>query len=57
MKTIETLGELAAKQTIRTDPMRDLLEKYGPDQNVEVTRMVTPWGTFLAGIKIVEETA
>ena len=55
MKTIETLGELVAKQTIRTDPMRALLEKYGPDQNVEVERMVTAFGTFVRGITVIEE--
>jgi len=54
MKTIETLEQVAAREIIRTDPMRDMLAKYGPDQAVEVTRRVTPFGTFVMGIAVIE---
>ncbi len=55
MKTIETLGEVAAQEIIRTNPMRALLEKYGTDQTVEVERMVTAFGTFVRSITVIEE--
>jgi hypothetical protein len=57
MKTIETLGQVAAREIIQTDPIKALLEKYGPDQVVESVRKVTPFGTFLMGITVIEDGA
>jgi hypothetical protein len=54
MKTIETLREVADAQAIITDPMRDMLAKYGADQAVEVDRMYTAFGTFVRSITIIE---
>jgi hypothetical protein len=54
MKTIETLQEVTDAQAILTDPMRDMLAKYGPNQAVEVDRMYTAFGTFVRSITIIE---
>jgi hypothetical protein len=57
MKTIETLGQVAAREIIQTNPIKALLEKHGPDQAVITWRKVTPFGTFLTGITVIEDGA
>lgn len=48
--TLETLGAVVARQSVVTNPMRELLENFGPLLYVEVTSRHTPFGTFVLDI-------
>ena len=50
---IETLQEVASRQAILTNPMRDMLAQYGPTATVETTTRITPFGNYLLNVKVV----
>jgi hypothetical protein len=52
--TTQTLAELKATQSVTPDWLHDMIDEHGADALVKVNRMVTPWGTFLAGVTLTE---
>lgn len=52
--TVERLGDVIDRQTVKVGWMRQMLEQYGPQQPVEVRSRVTPMGTFLHDVQPVE---
>lgn len=52
-----TVGQVCAMQVVVPEWLRDLRDAYGDDQQVIVRRKVTPFGTFLVGVEVVEEPA
>lgn len=50
----EKLSDVFARQSIITDPMREILEEYGPDATVQTETRVTPFGNYLMVILPVE---
>lgn len=53
--TVEALGTVAERQALITNPMRAMLDEFGPDALVEVTSRHTAFGTFLISITPIEE--
>lgn len=45
--TVETLGAMLSKQSVRTDAMQKALDAQGPEALVNVVRRSTPFGTFV----------
>jgi hypothetical protein len=52
--TTETLAELKATQSVAPAWLLEMIEEHGADALVKVTRMATPWGTYLAGVTLTE---
>lgn len=48
-----TLGAVAARQSIITEPLRSLLDAYGADAVCEATRAVYPFGTYLLDVRMI----
>jgi hypothetical protein len=48
-----TLGAVAARQSIITNPMRELLDAYGPAAECEATWDVYPFGTYLRDVRMI----
>lgn len=51
----EKLADVAARQSVITNDIRDMLEEYGPDAMVETRTRVTPFGNFLLVILPVKQ--
>ena len=51
--TRETVGTMIDAQTIRPEWMRNMEREQGRDAVVDVTRKVTPFGTFVVGVAVV----
>ncbi len=47
-----TLGAVAARQSVITQPLAGLLDAYGPDAACTVTRAVYPFGTYVLDITV-----
>jgi hypothetical protein len=47
-----TLGAVAARQSVMTQPLSGLLDAYGPNAACKVTRAVYPFGTYVLDITV-----
>lgn len=49
--TRETVGTMVDQQTVTPEWMRTMVEERGRDAEVDVTRKVTPFGTFVVDVQ------
>lgn len=54
---LETLGEIAARQSVVTDALRALLDEFGPATTAVSYSEVTPWGTYLRDVQVEDRDA
>jgi hypothetical protein len=53
----ETLGEIAARQLVLTDALRSLIEEHGAGAAAISCSEVTPWGTYLIDVQVLDDEA
>ena len=50
-----TLGAVAARQSVITDPLRALLDAHGPDARCDAKWQDFAFGTYLASVEIIPD--